>query len=85
VAGSRGWYSPHWHYENEPETWAALDLISSDHFSRHEPGVFAPLRDTLLTHGDHYMHLADLKGYLDRISGWLNSMRTATVGPGRPS
>jgi starch phosphorylase len=23
------------------------------------------LRDTLLTHGDHYMHLADLKSYLD--------------------
>ena len=60
VAGSRGWYNPHWHYDNEPETRAALDLIFSDHFSRNEPGVFAPLRDTLLTHGDHYMHLADL-------------------------
>jgi glycogen phosphorylase len=40
-------------------------LISSDHFSRNEPGVFAPLYDTLLTHGDHYMHLADLKSYLE--------------------
>ncbi|HVN06014.1 MAG TPA: glycogen/starch/alpha-glucan family phosphorylase, partial [Bryobacteraceae bacterium] len=63
VEGSRGWYSPHWHYENEPETRAALDLIFSDHFSRGEPGVFAPLRDVLLTHGDHYMHLADLTAY----------------------
>ena len=34
VAGSRGWYNPHWHYEHEPETRAALDLISSNHFSR---------------------------------------------------
>ncbi len=65
VAGSRGWYDPHWHYEHEPETRAALDLILSDHFSVHEPGVFAPLRDTLLTHGDHYMHLADLAAYLE--------------------
>ena len=65
VAGSRGWYNPHWHYEHEPETRAALDLIFSDYFSRNEPGVFAPLRDTLLTHGDHYMHLADLKAYLE--------------------
>ncbi len=65
VAGSRGWYNPHWHYEHEPETRAALDLIFADHFSRHEPGVFAPLRDALLTHGDHYMHLADLNSYLD--------------------
>ena len=65
VAGSRGWYNPHWHYDHEPETRAALDLIFSDHFSRNEPGVFAPLRDTLLTHGDHYMHLADLTSYLE--------------------
>jgi starch phosphorylase len=64
VAESRGWYNPHWHYENEPETRAALDLIFSDHFSRYEPGIFAPLRDTLLTNGDHYLHLADLQSYL---------------------
>jgi starch phosphorylase len=65
VADSRGWYNPDWHYEHEPETHAALDLIFSGHFNRHEPGIFEPLRDTLLTHGDHYMHLADLKSYLD--------------------
>jgi starch phosphorylase len=65
VAGSRGWYNPHWHYEHEPETRAALDLIFSDYFSRNEPGVFAPLYDTLVTHGDHYMHLADLKSYIE--------------------
>jgi starch phosphorylase len=65
VAGSRGWYHPQWHYDHEPETRAALDLIFSDHFSRNEPGVFAPLRDALLTRGDYYMHLADLKSYLE--------------------
>jgi glycogen phosphorylase len=65
VAGSRGWYNPHWHYDNEPETRSALDLIFSDHFSRDEPGVFTPLRDALLTRGDYYMHLADLKSYLE--------------------
>ncbi len=47
------------------ETRAALELIFSDHFSRKEPGVFTELRDTLLTRGDHYMHLADLKSYLE--------------------
>jgi starch phosphorylase len=65
VASNRGWYDPRWHYEHEPETRAALDLISSDHFSRNEPGVFAPLRDLLLTRGDFYMHLADLGPYLE--------------------
>jgi starch phosphorylase len=65
VADSRSWYDPHWHYDHEPETRAALDQIFSDYFSRHEPGVFAPLRDTLLRQGDHYLHLADLKSYLE--------------------
>jgi starch phosphorylase len=63
VENSREWYNPHWHYEHEQETRAALDLIFSDYFSRNEPGVFAPLRDALLTNGDYYMHLADLTSY----------------------
>ncbi len=67
VAESQGWYNPRWHYDHEPETKAALDLICSDHFSRDEPGVFAPLRDVLLD-VDHYRHLADLKSYLDADS-----------------
>ena len=51
---------PQWHYEHDAETRAALDLIFSDHFNRDEPGIFAPIRDTLLARGDYYMHLADL-------------------------
>src|SRR5262249_32087650 len=34
VAASRGWYDPRWHYDNEPETCEALDLIFDDRFSR---------------------------------------------------
>jgi starch phosphorylase len=65
IADTRGWYDPHWHYEHEPETRAALDLIFDDHFSRYERGVFEPLREELLTYRDYYMHLADLRSYLD--------------------
>jgi glycogen phosphorylase len=65
VTGSRGWYDPFWHYWNEPETRDALDLIFNDHFSHNEPGIFRPIQDTLLSHGDYYMHLADLKSYLE--------------------
>jgi starch phosphorylase len=64
VARSRGWYNPRWHYDNEPETREALDMIVSNYFSHYEPGIFTPLYDTLLTFGDHYMHLADLQSYL---------------------
>jgi starch phosphorylase len=64
VAASRGWYDPYWHYDHDFETRRALDLISSNYFSRDEPGVFGPIIDALLTHGDFYMHLADLVAYL---------------------
>jgi starch phosphorylase len=65
VATTRGWYNPHWHYEHEPETRQALNQILSDFFSANEAGIFAPILDTLLTRGDYYLHLADLKSYLE--------------------
>src|ERR1700751_3132749 len=93
VADGRAWYNPRWHYENEPETRAALDLIFSDHFSRNEPGVFEPLRETLLTGGDHYMHLADLRSYLEadeqlcelygNPDGWARTAILNVAGSGK--
>ncbi len=93
VADSRGWYNPRWHYENEPETRAALDMIVSNYFSRHEPGVFTPLYDTLLTLGDHYMHLADLRSYLEADQqlcelyadpgGWAHKVILNVAGSGK--
>jgi glycogen phosphorylase len=93
VADSRGWYSPQWHYDNEAETRAALDLIFSNHFSRYEPGVFGPLRDALLARGDYYMHLADLKSYLDAdqrlrelytdTEGWMRKAILNVAGSGK--
>ena len=66
VSDLRGRYNPQWHYEHEPETKAALDLIFSGHFNRNEPELFDFLRDNLLlANGDFYMHLADLKPYLE--------------------
>ena len=65
VLNGRGWYNPRWHYDNEPETRAALDLIFANHFSPDEPGAFEPIRETLLTKGDYYMHLADLPAYVE--------------------
>ncbi len=61
---------------NEPETRAALDLIFSDHFSRNEPGGFALFRDVLLG-GDYYMHLADLKSYLEADGRLVASIQSA--------
>ena len=63
VSDSRGWYDPRWHYDHDPETRAALDLIASGHFSGSDRKLFQPLYD-LLMHGDRYMNLADLTSYL---------------------
>jgi starch phosphorylase len=63
VANSRSFYNPRWHYENDPEARAALDLIAANHFNPGDPGVFTPILDALLRYGDYYMHLADLKSY----------------------
>lgn len=63
VASSRGKYDPNWHYNNEPATRTALDLIFTNHFSDHELGVFEPIREALLARGDYFMHLADLSAY----------------------
>jgi starch phosphorylase len=70
VASSQSWYNPHWHYDHEPEARMALDLLFSEQVSS-QAGLFEPIRQALLTHGDHYMHLADLASYVnaqERIS-----------------
>ncbi len=64
VAENRGWYNPQWHYDHDPETKAALDMMFTGRFSKYEPGIFDPLRDMLLGSGDRFMHLADLSSYL---------------------
>jgi starch phosphorylase len=77
VSDSRGWYDPRWHYDHDPETRAALDLIAAGHFSRSEPRLFKPLYD-LLMHADHYMHLADLNSYLtadEQMRNWYAKPR----------
>jgi starch phosphorylase len=93
VASSRGWYAPGWNDDNEAETRGALDLIFSGYFNQFEPGIFEPLRHTLLTRGDHYMHLADLAAHLrgDRklcelyedSAGWVRKAILIIAGSGK--
>jgi starch phosphorylase len=63
VAELKGYYDPYWHYEHDPETREALNLIASGHFSPGEGNLFQPIVDSLLKKGDRYMHLADLSAY----------------------
>ena len=94
VASSSPWYSPYWHYDHEPETRAAIDLLFSDHINSGEAGLYEPIHQSLLAHGDHYMHLADLRSYVqaqERIgalyrqdpSGWTARAIVNVAGSGR--
>ena len=65
VSESRGWYDPRWHYDNEPEVRAALDLVFSGHFNRSGTGVSEEVREALFTRKDQYMLLADLRSYVE--------------------
>jgi len=68
-------------------------LLFSDHVSS-QSGLFEPIRQALLTHGDHYMHLADLTSYVDaqeRIAAlyredpcaWVRKAIVNVAGSGR--
>ncbi len=52
-------------YQSDPELSRAVDAIKSDMFSVKEPGIFAPIVESLLDNGDPYCILADFRSYLD--------------------
>ena len=57
-------YNPWNYYNADPRLRRVLDALTSGIFSRTEPGIFEPIRNTLLNDGDHYMHLADFDSYV---------------------
>ncbi len=65
VENSRGNYNPYHFYESDEEIRKAIDLIRNDFFSLTEPGIFRPIIATLLEYGDYYMHMADLRSFID--------------------
>ncbi len=58
-------YHPYAIYESDPELKRAIDQIASGQFSPNEPGLFAPIVDSLLRGGDYFMALADYRSYVD--------------------
>jgi len=64
VRRRRSTYTPWETYHNVEDIRLALELIERNFFSMMEPGIFQPLIDSLLSHGDYYMLLADLPQYI---------------------
>ena len=64
VKRRRATYNPREIYNSDEEIRHVIEFIERDFFSMTEPGIFRPLVDALLLHGDHYMLLADLRDYI---------------------
>jgi len=60
-----GGYNPWDYYHSDAELRRVLDLIRSPFFNLEQPDLFKPIWDSLLTHGDHYLHLADFRSYVE--------------------
>lgn len=63
TARSSGSYNPQEIYQKDPNLRRVLDSIRDNRFSPGEPSLFQPIFDSLLYHGDYYMHFADFASY----------------------
>jgi starch phosphorylase len=61
---ARGAYDPRTHYEGSQTIKRVLDAVAEGRFSGNDPGLFRPILDTLLAHGDSFFVLADMEAYL---------------------
>ena len=58
-------YNPWEHYHNEPGIRHILDCLTGDFLNLEQPGLYRPIREALLEHGDYYLHLADFHAYAE--------------------
>ena len=60
---TEGSYRPALLYERDARIRRIVDTLVSEWLAPDEPGIFAPIRDTLLADNERYFHLADLGSY----------------------
>jgi starch phosphorylase len=63
VGKLRPTYDPRAIYARDPAIRQAVDMIRQNVFCASDPGLFEPIVQSLLDHGDYYMQLADLPAY----------------------
>ncbi len=58
-------HNPQKYYAENPGLARALDMIRDDFFSMREPGIFRPIFESLVHHGDRFFVLADYESYVE--------------------
>ena len=61
----RAGYNPWDVYHANPAVRRVLDAIKNNFFNLDQPGLYQPIWDTLLTHGDRYLVLAEFDSYVE--------------------
>ena len=61
----RAGYNPWDFYQANPAIRRVLDAIKNNFFNLDQPGLYQPIWDTLLVHGDRYLVLADFDAYVE--------------------
>ena len=64
-ATERAGYNPWDIYNSNPAVKRVLDAIKNNFFNLDQPGLYQPIWDTLLTHGDHYLVLDEFDSYVE--------------------
>jgi starch phosphorylase len=65
VSALRPHYNAWDYYNGNHDLKRVLDMIRDNYFSRHEPGIFQPIIDSLLRDGDKYLVCADFASYIE--------------------
>ena len=60
----RAGYNPWDVYNNNADVRRVLDAIRDNFFNLDQPGLYQPIWDTLLTHGDHFLVLDEFAAYV---------------------
>ncbi len=63
-ATRRAGHNPWGIYHANPALRRVLDAIKNNFFNLDQPGLYQPIWDTLLTHGDYFQVLADFDAYV---------------------
>lgn len=53
------------YYEKDPELKRVVDSLLDDSWCPDEPGIFAPIFNSLLSDGDPYLNLADFRAFVE--------------------
>ncbi|NLG34106.1 MAG: glycogen/starch/alpha-glucan phosphorylase [Lentisphaerae bacterium] len=61
----RAGYNPWDVYHGNPAVRRVLDAIKNNFFNLDQPGLYQPVWDTLLTHGDRYLVLDEFDAYVE--------------------